>query len=70
MELLASGANTLGDAQCGDSLVQGADALAAGVCHGAVALDVSDDLPVVVAGLQAPRARAVDIPRGVGGAHT
>ena len=52
----------VGDLRSGDSPVQGSDLLAAGVRHGAVALNKADDLPVIVANLQAARARIVDIP--------
>ncbi len=37
--------------------------LVAGIHHGAVGLDITDDLPVIVADLQAPPvARIVDVP--------
>ena len=44
----------LGDARCGDALVQYADALAAGVCHGPVALDIADDAAGSVPNLEPP----------------
>ena len=40
-----------GDARRGDSQIKCADALAAGAHHSPVALDVSDDLSVIVADL-------------------
>ena len=52
----------LGDARCRDSLIKRADALAASIRHGPVALDLADDMSVIVADLQAARARIVDGP--------
>ena len=49
-----------------DSLIYGPDFLAMGVRHGAIALDVPDNLPGVVADLQAARGPDCRHPRGVG----